>query len=112
MSFVGDTTSLPVTFDGTRLHHAGQPLAATFGAERPGPARLYVRPRDVALGEPEASRLSGVIVNIHRTAEGRRAQVSLGAAANVIEVEIDSAAEVACGECVGLTFTKGRVFPG
>lgn len=110
MSFVGDTSSIPVEFEGTLLLHEGQPLPATFGANRRGPARLYVRPRDVVLGVPGANELSGVVVNIHRTAAGRRAQISLGAAANVIEAEIDNAADIACGERVGLTFVKGKVF--
>jgi hypothetical protein len=54
--------------------------------------------------------LPGAIVNIHRTAAGRRAQISLGAAASIIEAEIDNAADIACGERVGLTFAKGRIF--
>jgi sulfate transport system ATP-binding protein len=110
MSFVGDTTSVPVEFDGVCLLHDGQPLDATFGANRLGRGRLYVRPGDVVLGTAEPSRLSGAIINIHRTAAGCRAQISLEATASVIEAEIDNAAEIVCGERVGLTFTKGRVF--
>lgn len=110
MSFVGDTTSIPVEFDGACLRHDGQPLATPFGAKAVGPARLYVRPRDVVLGAPELSRLSGTIINIHRTAAGRRAQISLGKAASIIEAEIDNAAEIGCGDRVGITFAKGRVF--
>jgi sulfate transport system ATP-binding protein len=110
MSFVGDTTSLPVEFDGVRLLHDGKPLNATFGAKQAGAGRLYVRPRDVVLQTPVTGRLEGTIVNIHRTAAGRRAEIAVGKAVR-LEAEIDVAADLACGQRVGLTFTKGRVFP-
>ncbi len=111
MSFVGDTSSLPVEFDGTRLLHEGQPLNATFGAVRGGRCRLYVRPRDIVLSVPGADRLPATIVSIHRTAAGRRAQIAVGRAATIIEAEIDIAAEITSGEPIGLSFAKGRVFP-
>jgi len=111
MSFVGDTSSIPVEFDGTRLLHEGRPLVATFGASRTGPCRLYVRPRDVVLDKPAADRLPGTIVNLHRTAAGRRAQIALGKAATVIEAEIDMSLATSPGEPVGISFAKGRVFP-
>lgn len=110
MSFVGDTTSIPVEFDGRRLLHDGRPLPATFGATRKGRGRLYLRPRDIVIGPPHQAGLAGTIVHVHRTAGGRRAQIAVGGAASLIEAEIDSAAAIACGERVGLCFAKGRVY--
>jgi len=110
MSFVGDTTSIPVEFDGDRLLHEGRPLAATFGATRKGRARLYLRPRDITIGPPHQACLVGAIVHVHRTAGGRRAQIVVGGQQSMIEAEIDTAADVACGQRVSLIFTKGRVY--
>jgi sulfate/thiosulfate transport system ATP-binding protein len=110
MSFVGDTSSLPVEFDGVRLLYEGRPLAGTFGATQVGPCRLYVRPRDIAVGPLVPSQLAGRTVNIHRTAAGRRAEIALGKGNNPIEAEIDIATKLTAGEQVGLNFVKGRVF--
>lgn len=110
MSFVGDTTSIPVEFDGARLFHNGQPLHATFGATGRGHGRLYLRPHDIAVGPPEAGNLSGTIINIQRLAVGRRAQIAVGAAGSIIEAEVDPGANIACGDRVGLTFVRGRAF--
>ncbi len=110
MSFVGDTTSIPVEFDGVRLYHAGYPLNATFGATQKGRCRLYVRPRDIAVGALAPNQLPGKIVNIHRTAAGCRAEIAVGNAKDLIEAEIDIAAQLSCGEQVGLSFAKGRIF--
>ncbi len=111
MSFVGDTTSIPVEFSGDRLWYEGRPLNATFGASQQGRCRLYVRPRDVAVGDYVAGELAGTIVNIHRTAAGRRAEIALGNAKKLIEAEVDITAQLSCGQRIGLSFVKGRVFP-
>jgi len=110
MSFVGDTTSIPVEFDGDRLWYDGHPLSETFGATHNGPCRLYVRPRDIAVDALAPGRLPGRIVNIHRTAAGRRAEIVVGNAKNLVEAEVEIAAQLTCDEQVGLSFSKGRVF--
>src|SRR4029077_16848307 len=110
MSFVGDTTSIPVEFDGVRLWHDRYAIDGTFGATHSGRCRLYVRPRDIAVGALAPGQLPGKIVNIHRTAAGRRAEIAVGNAKNLVEAEIDIATKLTCGEHVGLSFAKGRVF--
>ncbi len=112
MSFVGDTSSIPVEFGGSGLLHEGEPFEAIFeGARRGGGrGRLYVRPRDIAIGPREPGRLIGTVVNIHRTAAGRRAQIAVGSAGTLIEAEVDIAKPVVAGDRVGVSFFKGRVF--
>jgi sulfate/thiosulfate transport system ATP-binding protein len=110
MSFVGDTASVPVEFDGARLLHDGEPLNSTFAATFQGPGRLYVRPRDIVIGPPAPGRVPGRIIKVHRTAAGRRAQIAVGRSGSIVEAEVDLAAELTGGEEVGLTFVKGRVF--
>ena len=72
--------------------------------------RLYVRPRDIELTAPNAALPCGVVRSIHRTATGRRAQVSLGAADTLIDVELECSAEVKAGAKAGLRFRCGRIF--
>jgi len=110
MSFVGDTSSIPVVYGGGRLFHEGRPFEATFDGSLQHAGNLYVRPRDIRIGPPEAKRLPGTIVNIHRTPTGRRAQIAVGAAERLIEAEVDLESRFAAGDPVGMTFLKSRVF--
>jgi sulfate/thiosulfate transport system ATP-binding protein len=110
MSFVGDTSSIPVEFDGSRLLHEGEPFKATFAGVCHGRGRLYVRPNDIEIGAPEAGSLLGTVINIHRTAAGRRAQIVLGQAGSVIEAEVDVDRPIVAGDRVSVSFLKSRAF--
>ena len=110
MSFIGDTTSIPVEFDGIRFWHDGYPVDGAFGAAHNGRCRLYVRPRDIAVGTLTKDKLPGTIINVHRTAAGRRAAIAVGNAKDLIEAEIDITASLTVGAQVGLSFAKGKVF--
>jgi len=111
MSFVGDTSSIPVEFDGTRLLHEGRPFAAAFEGSCQRGGRLYVRPKDIEIGEVAPNRLEGRVVNVHRTAAGRRAQIAVGTEPVVIEAEVGLENGPSIGERVGLQVRIGRVFP-
>jgi sulfate transport system ATP-binding protein len=110
MSFVGDTSSIPVVCDGTRWLHEGRPLAGAFDGICHGPGRLYVRPRDVEISAPDAAQLSGTVLCVHRTAAGRRAQVVVGEAGTIVEAEVDLARTLGVGEQVGLRLLRARAF--
>jgi sulfate transport system ATP-binding protein len=114
MAFVGDTSSIPVEFDGGMLSYCGQPFAAEFEGSLQGRGRLYVRPKDILIAAPQAERLSGNVINVHRTAAGRRAQIALSVPARatdiILEAEVGLELTLAAGERVGLEFRKARVF--
>jgi sulfate transport system ATP-binding protein len=110
MSFVGDTSSIPVEFDGQRVAYRKQSFAAEFEGQHHGPGRLYVRPRDVAIGAPQAGLLVGTVANVHRTAAGRRAQIALDDSDTVIEAEVDLRQALREGDRVGLRMLKARAF--
>jgi sulfate/thiosulfate transport system ATP-binding protein len=80
MSFVGDTSAIPVDLTERGLFHDGEPVAATFEGSCCGRGGLYVRPKDVEIGDIMPGRLAGRVVNVHRTATGicRRWQRSHG----------------------------------
>jgi sulfate transport system ATP-binding protein len=112
MSFVGDTSSIPVEVADGRLMYAGQPFRADVSGTCGGGGRLYVRPKDIVIGAPETGLLLGTVVNAHRTAAGRRAQISLvGGAETIIEAEVGVGQKLVTGERVGLRFVRGRAFP-
>jgi sulfate/thiosulfate transport system ATP-binding protein len=112
MSFVGDTSSIPVEVADGRLLYAGQPFRADVSGSCGGGGRLYVRPKDVVIGPPETGLLLGTVINAHRTAAGRRAQISLvGGAETIIEAEVGLTQKLTTGERVGLRFVRGRAFP-
>jgi sulfate transport system ATP-binding protein len=111
MSFVGDTSSIPVEVEDGRLAYAGQPFRADVTGSCGGRGRLYVRPKDVVVGAPEAGLLLGSVINAHRTATGRRAQVALvGGAGAIVEAEVGLSQKLVPGERVGLRLVRARAF--
>jgi sulfate/thiosulfate transport system ATP-binding protein len=111
MSFVGDTSSIPIEVEGGRVLYAGQPFEAEFAGFCRGRGRLYVRPKDIAIGAPEPGWLLGTLVNVHRTATGRRAQISLiGGSETIVEAEVGLSQRLAPGDRIGMRFVKARAF--
>ncbi len=113
MSFVGDTSSIPIAVADGQLLYAGQPFRPeVIDACGGGGGRLFVRPKDIVVGPPEPGLLIGTVVNAHRTAAGRRAQISLvGGAATIIEAEVGIHQRLDAGERVGLRLLRARAFP-
>jgi sulfate transport system ATP-binding protein len=111
MSFVGDTSSIPVTFEGGRVAYRERCFEAAFDGQHHGPGRLYVRPKDIEIGAPQAGLLVGTVANVHRTAAGRRAQIALDESDTVVEAEVDVRQALGEGDRVGLRLLKARGFP-
>lgn len=111
MSFVGDTTSMPIEMHDGHMTFAGRPLHADVIGDVEGPARLYLRPGDAVLVKPDAADLNGTVLNVRRTATGRRVQIKLEHGNTMIEVEAAASRTVGTGEVVGIRVLKGRVFP-
>jgi sulfate/thiosulfate transport system ATP-binding protein len=110
MSFVGDTSSIPVEFDGKQLLHNGRPFQASFEGTCHRYGRLYVRPRDIEIVDAEVGDLVGTVVNVHRTVAGRRAQITLSSTDTVIEADVGVATTLINGDRVGLRLLNGRAF--
>ncbi|MBN9488167.1 MAG: sulfate ABC transporter ATP-binding protein [Alphaproteobacteria bacterium] len=110
MSFVGDTSAIPVGFDGHRPSFEGRAFDTCLLGPHRGPGLFYVRPRDVEVTAPEAAAITGKVRTVHRTATGLRTQISPGTTDTLIEIELDSSAKVKAGSQVGLRFLRGRLF--
>ena len=107
MSFVGETMSIPVEFDGGRFLYRGRVLEVPAAANLAGKGRLYMRPGDVELTSA-SSALSGGIRNVRRTAVGHRIQISLGE--EIIEVDVSNGSKLEAGGQVGLRILTGKFF--
>jgi sulfate/thiosulfate transport system ATP-binding protein len=110
MSFVGDTTSIPVTVRDGRLFHDNRPFDAPVAGSCGEAGRLYLRPADVEVLDPERTQLSGIVTNVHRTSNGRRAQIKLGMRESAIDVELGSSDQFKIGDRIGVRIRRGRLF--
>jgi sulfate/thiosulfate transport system ATP-binding protein len=110
MSFVGDTTSVPVTVRDGKVLIGGLALSSVEAEGGDGPARLYLRPKDLVLTEGDCSGLKGSVLSVRRTGTGRRAEISLDASGTPVEVELPPQQPVGVGERVGLHIVKARLF--
>jgi sulfate transport system ATP-binding protein len=110
MSFVGDTTSIPVEYDGHRLTYEGQAFDVSLTGPYRGSGRLFLRPGDVEIVDAAAGALPGAIMDIRRTIAGHRAHIKLGARDVMIEVALGQSKDIRKGERVGVRILRGRVF--
>ncbi|WP_375459550.1 sulfate/molybdate ABC transporter ATP-binding protein [uncultured Enterovirga sp.] len=112
MSFVGESTHLPVTAADGEVRFRGMPVPVRHATAVAGPASLFLRPEDVGFTSAE-SGLPGQVVMVRRAAGGRRAEVRLEGDGELL-VEVDLAGDeqaLARGDSVRIAFRGGRVFP-
>jgi sulfate transport system ATP-binding protein len=108
MSFVGESTRLPVRVDSGVVAYRGRTLARSPNAPD-GDAGLYLRPWDAAFAyTPDA--LPGTVTLLRRSAGGRRAEIRLAESEDMIEIEIPPGVAIARGETVRIAIRGGRVF--
>jgi sulfate transport system ATP-binding protein len=110
MSFVGETSSIRVGFDGEQLMYEGRSFEVNLAGSYRGAGRLYMRPGDVEVVPVGAGCVSGVVKSIRRTATGRRIQIAAGAADALIEAEVNRSIEFNLGDQVGLRILRGTLF--
>jgi sulfate transport system ATP-binding protein len=108
MSFVGESTRLPVQVENGFIAYRGRKLPLSLTGPD-GEAGLYLRPCDAHFIEaPDA--LPGIVTLLRRSAGGRRAEIRLAESEDIVEVEIPPGLAVARGETVRIAIRGGRVF--
>jgi sulfate transport system ATP-binding protein len=108
MSFVGESTRLPVRVESGVVAYRGRTLARSPDAPD-GDAGLYLRPWDASFAyTPDA--LPGTVTLLRRSAGGRRAEIRLAESQDMIEIEIPPGVAIARGETVRIAIRGGRVF--
>ncbi|GAB4068199.1 sulfate/molybdate ABC transporter ATP-binding protein [Ancylobacter sonchi] len=106
--FMGESSRIEVQVkDGTAF--AGHtPIAAPKSPVPDGPALLYVRPHDIAIGLAGTPGLPGVVRGFRRHGAIRRLELEVGNA--LFEADIAPSARVPVGEKVAVRLERARLF--
>jgi sulfate transport system ATP-binding protein len=110
MAFVGDTTRLPVTIRDGQAWLGDRPTGLRVRSVD-GPANLFVRPSDLAIGTDETQGHPGVVTSSHRSGNAYRLQVLLKDGDLPLEADAPLHLQAKKGELVFVTILRGRTFP-
>jgi sulfate transport system ATP-binding protein len=111
-SFIGESSSLPVTVENHELWVGGRAIGLPAPNDAVGEASLFFRPHDVELVEDGVgAALAGVVVASRRVGGTRRVELEIGGNPN--RVEIDLPFDHPAGEKTRIAFRpkRWRVFP-
>lgn len=109
--FIGESIILPAQLSGGAVRIGQAQVGQADKAD--GPARLFVRPHDVALVAPGDGTLVGEVRSLRALGPSQRIEVALGGADNsaeVIEVEASRDVRLGIGDKVGLRLDRYRLF--
>ena len=76
--FIGESSVLAVRVEQGKVWLDGRPLDLAAGEVPDGPARLFLRPHDVEVVDPESGAISGVVEVLRRHAGLRRVDIEIG----------------------------------
>jgi sulfate transport system ATP-binding protein len=107
--FIGESVRLPVTVTGDGLH-IGQHVLSIATTVAPGPASLFVRPRDLVPAATRAAGLPARVTGVRRAGPARRAELMLGDGLPGIEIELPADISVARGDVLAVQFRTVRLF--
>jgi sulfate/thiosulfate transport system ATP-binding protein len=110
-SFIGESSALPVSVRGGRVHFEGRELEVGATNAADGPAMLHFRPHDAAIGRSGEMALEGVVTAVRRHGAMRRLELAIGRAS--VRVEIDAAPDFYVVPAGTLAFTpsRWRIYP-
>jgi sulfate/thiosulfate transport system ATP-binding protein len=109
MKFLGDSVEVEAIAEGGRVLVRGRETPVIASAGTIGPVKLYVRPWQLQLAEPESAHLSGTVRSSYRTQGRQRIEVA-DAEGRVLAVEDSDGVRYAAGHPVGLRINGGHVF--
>jgi sulfate transport system ATP-binding protein len=110
MSFVGETTRVPVIVRSGEAWLGGKPIGVIVRGVEDGPTDLFVRPWDLSIGPPDPTRLNGTVKTMRRSGQKNRISVLLQDTDISLDVDtpLDSPARI--GDVVALRILRGRAF--
>jgi sulfate transport system ATP-binding protein len=111
-SFIGESSSLPVQVDSGRIFLDERPLALPATTMANGPARLCLRPQDLALVDNGASAgsIPGVVSFVRRHNGTRRIELEVGGRRDRLEVELPADFSKSLSGRIAVAPTKWRLY--
>jgi sulfate transport system ATP-binding protein len=110
MSFVGETSRVPVQVTDGRAWFARKPLDIEADGMRDGSADLFLRPSNVTIDQDRRDGLTGIVKAVRRSGETRRIEVELSETADVVEASLMPEHTVSVGATVSVRLQGGRLF--
>src|SRR5690606_30179195 len=87
-TFLGEASELPVQIADGKAWLDDRPLDLPGGDLPDGPARLFIRPNGVHVGDDGPGAIPGVVSAVRRSGGWRRVELIVGAAQHRIEVDV------------------------
>lgn len=109
MSFVGESSAIPVRITDSGVQVGARRLRVPAGEVSPGKASLHVRPHALRIAGPGEGELPGEVVAVRRIGRVRRVDIRLAEVGVEIEAD-DPDGRLAVGEAVGISVEEGRLF--
>jgi sulfate transport system ATP-binding protein len=109
MSFVGESSAIPVEIAKGAAFCAGRPLGLPASGLTDGAAMLHVRPQAFRLVEGRGDGLHGTVAAIRRAGRSRLAEILLTGPGAIVEVE-DTSQTLSVDDDVSLVIENGRFF--
>jgi sulfate transport system ATP-binding protein len=109
MSFVGDTSRLPVMIRNGRAW-LGERCTGLHVRRSDGPADLFVRPGDLGIALDDTLNHPAVVLSSHRSGNAYRLQVLLKDGDLPLEIDAPLEVQAKKGDLVTVTILRGRTF--
>jgi sulfate/thiosulfate transport system ATP-binding protein len=110
-SFIGESSELPVTVCQGKVWLDDRPLSVPADGVPDGPARLFLRPHDVAVVNESVGAIVGVVTATHRNAGLRRFDLAVGGAHHRIELALPAADSGDVSGRVAVLPRRWRIYP-
>jgi sulfate transport system ATP-binding protein len=109
-SFVGEAIALDLLIRDGRAALGTQSFKLRQHSRQDGPARLFVRPKDVRIVEPGEGDLAAIATSVRRTASGRRVEIQLAGVADLVEIELEDGKTLRPGEPIEIILDQSLLF--
>jgi sulfate transport system ATP-binding protein len=110
-SFIGESSELPVTICRGQVWLDDRPLSIPADGVPDGPARLFLRPQDVAVVDESAGAIAGVVTAMHRNGGLRRFDLAIGGAHHRIEIALPAADSGDVSGRIAFLPRRWRIYP-
>ena len=110
-ALIGESSELPVTICRGQVWLDDRPLSIPVDGLADGPARLFLRPQDVAVVDESAGAIAGVVTATHRNGGLRRFDLAIGGAHHRVEIALPAADSRDVSGRIAFLPRRWRIYP-